>query len=1085
MGHQRQFFTGLLMCMLIHHITASVGQTSKGMTVRTSGTGNSSSTPKTTHVTPSSTPKTTPSSPHVTPSSTPKTTASSPHVTPSSSPKTTPSSPHVTPSSTPKTTPSSPHVTPSSSPKTTPSSPHVTPSSTPKTTPSSPHVTPSSTPKTTPSSPHVTPSSTPKTTPSSPHVTPSSTPKTTPSSPHVTPSSTPKTTPSSPHVTPSSSPKTTPSSPHVTPSSTPKTTPSSSHVTPSSTPKTTPSSSHVTPSSTPKATPSSPHVTPSSTPKTTPSSPHVTPSSTPKTTPSSPHVTPSSTPKTTPSSPHVTPSSTPKTTPSSPHVTPSSTPKTTPSSPHVTPSSTQKTTPSSPHVTPSSSPKTTPSSPHVTPSSTPKTTPSSPHVTPSSTPKTTPSSPHVTPSSTPNMTPSKPGSSTVTGTTPASSPVSGKVTITEVYYNLPQSDHPDDLPEFIEIYGDRDLSLNGYTIVLFAGEDMKAFLIISLNGYSLPRTNAAFLISTFNASFGPDLILTNKSLTGPNGDITMVTLYKNESSSFTMDSTPSRDGLVDYVVYSSGASDMPSAIRDWSSGFKAVVKDSQYPYESVSRCFSDEPDNQRAFTLSLPTPGEKNACDLRDNYPTINEVGHLGKHHTCFIEIQFASKASQALNSIFLAIYSQASTTGHSIQNVTFDLWNERINESGYYLLSGRSNGSLTLDCDKTFVDGTIVIVLYQVPTDLKHFNKEFSWKDTYQYIKDGVTFNVSAPLDKNLANIVLPKAEEEGFPWVSLQERASLFLSGQQSLSSCGRSIYNVTDPTPGGPNNCPLIPSIVPPVTMTTTHHTVKPNHVYINEVTYSAKNSEEYIEFKGDIQGDFSHYYIILFNTCTGKKIGGVPLNHTLDQKGFLQFNHTSTHTFSETLKHTGSIALGLYTNNVATINVTQGLLDAIVMKTSTNGDCPSLSFSLKYLTPNVMKPVVLSKNDLDNGMTLSRCSGNLRNSTAFMVTKFLTESTPATENICETPVPHVLPSKTKSPNAVMITIAVVASCLVVFLLIFGVLVVIMKRKRRGVLQFRLALLNENNDDDELFTNADGGQDLISFNTDEDATFDNKTY
>lgn len=658
----------------------------------------------------------------------------------------------------------------------------------------------------------------------------------------------------------------------------------------------------------------------------------------------------------------------------------------------------------------------------------------------------------------------------------------------EVYYNLPQSPGPDDLPEFIELYGDRSLSLQGYTIVLYTGETMQAFLIISLDNYSLPSTNAAFLISTFNASFGPDIVLANKSLTSPDSEITMVTLYKNASSSFTVGSTPSHWGLVDYVVYSSGTADMPSVIRNWGLGFKAVVKDNDYPYESVSRCFSDEPDNQRAFTLSPPTPGKKNSCDLRDDYPVINEVGHLGTHHSCFIEIQFTNNASQALNSIFLAIYSKASTPGHPIQNVTFDLWNERINQSGYYLLSGNSNGSLALDCERTFIGGTNVIVLYQVPTDLKHFNKKFAWDNTYKFIKDGVAFNISDPLDTNLAQIVLPEAKLEGFPRVSVRDGPSkaLFLSGSKSLSSCGRSIYNMTDPTPGEPNICPLLPSTRPPVTVTTTHPTVKPNHIYINEVTYSAKNSEEYIEFKGDLQGDFSHYYIILFNTCHGTKIGGVPLNHALDEHGFLQFNHTSTHTFSETLRNTGSIALALYTNNVTAINITQGLLDAIVMTTSTNVNCPSLSFSLKYLTPNVLKPVVLKESDLDGGMTLSRCFGNLRNSTAFKVTKYLTQSTPATENICGNPVPPVLPSTNKGPDPVLITIAVVASCLVVFLIIFGVLVVIMKRKRRGVLQFRLALMAEGNEDDEVLTNLDGEEDLINFNMEEDAaTFDNKTY
>ncbi|XP_021378155.1 uncharacterized protein LOC110466144 [Mizuhopecten yessoensis] len=127
-----------------------------------------------------------------------------------------------------------------------------------------------------------------------------------------------------------------------------------------------------------------------------------------------------------------------------------------------------------------------------------------------------------------------------------------------------------------------------------------------------------------------------------------------------------------------------------------------------------------------------------------------------------------------------------------------------------------------------------------------------------------------------------------------------------------------------------------------------------------------------------------------------------------------------------------------------------------------------------------------MTLSRCSGNLRNSSAFKVTKLLTLSTPGSENICQSPIPHSLPSKDdNSSKAVMITIAVVASCLVVFLILFGVLVVIMKRKRKGVLQFRLALMTDN-DDDELINNMEARkEDLISFNTDADATFDNKTY
>ncbi|XP_021378137.1 uncharacterized protein LOC110466133 [Mizuhopecten yessoensis] len=943
MGHLRQFLVILLVCVLIHLITAS-GQTSMGSPGKT--------TPTKHKTTSSPTPgKTTPATHKTTSSPTPGKTTPAIHKTTSSQ------KPSVTPGKTTNTT----HKTTSSS------KPSPTPGKTTNTTHKTtirpkPSLTPGKTPNTTNKTTiRPKPSPTPGNTTNTTHKT-TIRPKTSP-----TPGNTANTT----HKTtirpkPSPTPGKTTNTTHKTtirpkPSPTPSNTTNTTHKTtirpkPSLTPGKTTNTTHKTtirpkPSPTPGNTTNTTHKTtispkPSPTPGNTTNTTHKTtirpkPSPTPGNTTNTTHKTtlspkPSPTPGNTTNTTHKTairpkPSPTPGNTTNTTHTT-TIRPK-----PSPTPSNTTNTT----HKTtirpkPSPTPGNTTNTTHKT------TTRPKPSPTPGKTTTgiTKPTKPESSPSSKPS------------GTTPSTGSVTGKVTIMEVYYDLPQGHDPGDLPEFIELYGDRNLSLQGYTIVLFAGEDMKAVLIVSLDRYSLRHSNGAFVMATFNASFGPDLVLTNKSLTGPSGQITMVTLYKNDSSSFTSDSTPSRDGLVDYVVYSSGTSVMPSVIRDWSPGFKAVVKDSQYPYESVSRCYSDEPKNQRAFTLSHPTPGKQNACDLRDDYPIINEIGHLGKQHTCFIEIQFSNNASQALNSFFLAIYSKATTAGHSIQNVTFDLWNERINESGYYLLSGMSNGSQTLDCGKAFVEGTIVVVLYQVPTDLRHFNKKFVADDTYQYIKDGVAFNISSErLDTTLAQIVLPKPQD--YPRVSLYEGGPLFLSGNQSLSSCGRSGYKLTGPTPGGPNHCPPIPSTAPPVTTPTTHHTVKPNHVYINEVTYSAKNSEEYIEFKGDTQGDFSHYYIILFNTCTGTKLGGVPLNHGLDQNGFLRFNHTSTHTFSETLQHTGSLALGLYTYDVSDISVTEGLLDAIVMETSTKLNCSFLSLSLKYLTPNVKKPVVLSK------------------------------------------------------------------------------------------------------------------------------------
>lgn len=120
--------------------------------------------------------------------------------------------------------------------------------------------------------------------------------------------------------------------------------------------------------------------------------------------------------------------------------------------------------------------------------------------------------------------------------------------------------------------------------------------------------------------------------------------------------------------------------------------------------------------LSFSLLGEKNTCSFRDDNPIINEVGLLGNHQPCFIEIQTSQNVSEALNSFILAIYSKAGTAGSPVHNLTFDLWNKRSDSNGYFLLRGMTDGSQNGSeaCGQQFMEGTVVVVLYQVNLHFK-----------------------------------------------------------------------------------------------------------------------------------------------------------------------------------------------------------------------------------------------------------------------------------------------------------------------------------------------------------------------------------
>ncbi|XP_018416784.1 PREDICTED: uncharacterized protein LOC108790917 [Nanorana parkeri] len=188
----------------------------------------------------------------------------------------------------------------------------------------------------------------------------------------------------------------------------------------------------------------------------------------------------------------------------------------------------------------------------------------------------------------------------------------GQLLISEVNPDNPGHD----TAEFIELHhtSGQNVSLDGYTLVLYNGRTNAAYKVFNLTGYSTDK-KGFFLIGSLAVKPAPTIILQNNTIqNGPDA----IALYFGKGT-YKESMQVTRDGLVDALVHKSKSTDQADGLLSTlTPGMEAFFEDANFHSadESIGRCL--DIDGKWTFHLTHVSPGSENHCK---GFPImINEV---------------------------------------------------------------------------------------------------------------------------------------------------------------------------------------------------------------------------------------------------------------------------------------------------------------------------------------------------------------------------------------------------------------------------------------------------------------------------------
>ncbi|KAM5151957.1 uncharacterized protein ACMZJ9_010238 isoform 1-T4 [Mantella aurantiaca] len=188
----------------------------------------------------------------------------------------------------------------------------------------------------------------------------------------------------------------------------------------------------------------------------------------------------------------------------------------------------------------------------------------------------------------------------------------GRLLISEVNPDNPGHD----IAEFIELRhtSGQNVSLDGYTLVLYNGKTNTAYKVLNLTGQSANK-KGFFLIGSLAVEPMPSIILSPNTI--QNGPDAIALYFGNGSYKESMQVTS--DGLVDALVHKSKSTDQADVLlRTLTPGMEAFLEDANFHSadESIGRCLGIN--GQWTFHLTHLSPGSENHCK---GFPVmINEV---------------------------------------------------------------------------------------------------------------------------------------------------------------------------------------------------------------------------------------------------------------------------------------------------------------------------------------------------------------------------------------------------------------------------------------------------------------------------------
>ena len=291
-----------------------------------------------------------------------------------------------------------------------------------------------------------------------------------------------------------------------------------------------------------------------------------------------------------------------------------------------------------------------------------------------------------------------------------------------------------DSQEFVELYGTPNMSLTGYTIVFFNGNNSLAYSSFDLDGYSLDA-NGFFvlgnpLVPNVDLTFDPGAsgFLQN----GPDA----VALYLADATAWPVDAPVSSTGLVDAVVYGTADPDATGLITVLTPGQLQVNETAG----NIAECLARVPDGGTplvvtSYVQQLPTPGTSNSTTVVAGCMNVNACNYNSAatvdDNSCLYTGATCDDGNP--NSTGDAIDASCNCVGQVTQvNVTFqvDMNTSTVAASGVFLQGDFQNWQANPDIPMTDAnaDGvyTVTVVLpANSPFQYKFLNGTGGWEVT------------------------------------------------------------------------------------------------------------------------------------------------------------------------------------------------------------------------------------------------------------------------------------------------------------------------------------------------------------------------
>ncbi|RKI39864.1 hypothetical protein D7Y27_21340 [Corallococcus sp. AB004] len=196
-------------------------------------------------------------------------------------------------------------------------------------------------------------------------------------------------------------------------------------------------------------------------------------------------------------------------------------------------------------------------------------------------------------------------------TTPAGAVSAGALPVAHLVINELDSDTPStDVLEFVEIStGVPNLSVSGFSMVLFNGSNDQSYLAVDISGKA--DANGLLLVGNSGVTPAPAVIIPNETL--QNG-ADAVGLYQAPASAFPNGTVPTTTNLIDVIVYDTNDADDAGLLDALlGTGPERVQIDETgtsggSAANSIQRCGVARKDGRVFSRVAAPTPGAPNAC---------------------------------------------------------------------------------------------------------------------------------------------------------------------------------------------------------------------------------------------------------------------------------------------------------------------------------------------------------------------------------------------------------------------------------------------------------------------------------------------